>query len=139
MSRTVTLYPSVQQRLLIDCTIGVPDTLNPIRDAQTVICHGLIDTGAMVSAISKRVSDFMELAVTGGMELLTANGHADVVDTHIVNVGLGGDVRFPMMQVPCIEMDDEDLIIGMDILSQGDLAITNSGGKTVFMFKLDGE
>ena len=109
MSQTVTLYPSVQQRLLIDCTIGIPDVLNPIRDSKIVTCHGLIDTGAMVSAISKRVADFMALPVTSSMEVITANGHVNVVDAHIVNIGLGGNVRFPMVQVPCIEMDDEDL------------------------------
>ena len=39
------------------------------------------------------------------------------------------------MQVPCVEMDDEDLIIGMDILSLGDIVISNSKGNTFLCLK----
>lgn len=137
MSQTVAMFPSVQQRILIDCIVGLPDVINPIRGSKSVTCHGLIDTGAMASAVSKRVADYMKLPVTGSQSVITANGHTDVVDSHIINIGLGGDVRFPMVQVSCIEMDDEDLIIGMDLLCQGDMVLSNSDGKTVFLFKVE--
>ncbi len=32
--------------------------------------------------------------------------------------------------------DDCDLIIGMDIMTQGDLALTNFEGRTVFSFRI---
>ncbi len=35
-----------------------------------------------------------------------------------------------------VDEDDCDLIIGMDIMTQGDLAITNFEGKTVFSFRI---
>lgn len=136
MSQTIAMFPTVQQRILVDCIVGIPDVINPIMDSKSVTCHGLIDTGAMVSAVSKRVAEYMQLPVTGSQEVVTANGHTDVVDTHVINIGMGGDVRFPMIQVSCIDMDDEDLIIGMDLLSQGDLVISNSDNHTIFMFKI---
>jgi hypothetical protein len=32
--------------------------------------------------------------------------------------------------------DDCDLIIGMDVMTQGDLSITNFEGKTIFSFRM---
>lgn len=32
--------------------------------------------------------------------------------------------------------DDSDLIIGMDIITQGDFSITNFGGRTLFSFRI---
>lgn len=137
MSETTSIFPTVQRTVLVDCIVGQPDDINPIRDSKSVICHGLIDTGAEISAISTRVVEHLGLVATGSQEVTAANKHTDVVDTHIVNVGIGGDVRFPLIQVSCLDMDDEDMIIGMDLLSMGDLVISNSLGHTVFMFKID--
>lgn len=124
---------------MVDCIVGQPDNINPIRDCNSVICRGLIDTGAEISAISKRVVDYLGLVSSGSQEVTAANKHTDIVDTHVVNVTLGNDVRFSLVQVPCLNMDDEDMIIGMDLLSMGDLVISNSSGHTVFMFKIEDE
>ncbi len=138
MSRIVTVFPSIQSRILVDCVVGIPDNVNPIHSSSSVICHALIDTGAMISAISNRIVSYMNLPVSGSQEIIAANNHHDVVDSYIVNLGLNSEVYFPLVQVSCLDMDEYDIIIGMDLLNQGDLIISNVDGRTVFIFEQHG-
>lgn len=138
MSKIVTVFPSIQSRILVDCVVGIPDNVNPIHSSSSVICHALIDTGAMISAISKRLVSYMNLPVSGSQEIIAANNHHDVVDSYIVNLGLNSEVYFPLVQVSCLDMDEYDIIIGMDLLNQGDLIISNVDGRTVFIFEQHG-
>ena len=134
MSKVVKIFPSVQRRILIDCVVGLPDEINPIHDSRSAICYALIDTGAMISAISTRAAEKLKLPVSGSQAVIAANNHRDVVDTYIVNLGLSQDVSFPLVQVSGLDMDEYDIIIGMDLLCEGDLIITNSDDRTVFAF-----
>lgn len=138
MSKIVTVFPSIQSRILVDCVVGIPDNVNPIHSSSSVICHALIDTGAMISAISNRIVSYMNLPVSGSQEIIAANNHHDVVDSYIVNLGLNSEVYFPLVQVSCLDMDEYDIIIGMDLLNQGDLIISNVDGRTVFIFEQHG-
>lgn len=137
MKKSVTIFPSIQNRILVRCIIGTPDLDNPEKDSSSVICSALIDTGAMRTCISSRVANFLSLLPTGTMRVEAANGHSDLVNTHIINIGLGEDIRFNMVKVPRLNMDDEDMIIGMDLLCQGNYAVSNSDNRTVFMFECE--
>lgn len=137
MKKSVTIFPSVQSRILINCVIGRPDSDNPQTDEQSVVCSALIDTGAMRTCISARVANFLSLVPTGTMRVEAANGHTDLVNTHIINIGFGDEIRFDLVKVPRLSMTDEDMIIGMDLLCQGNYAVTNSDNQTVFMFQLN--
>ena len=135
MRKCVTIFPTIQQRIVIDCVIGSPDFDNTSVDSNNVICKALIDTGAMCTCISSRVADFLSLQPTGTMIITGANNHSDLVNTHIVNLTLGGEIRFEMIKVPRLNMTDQDLIIGMDLISKGDMVLKNSSDGTVFMFQ----
>jgi len=57
-------------------------------------------------------------------------------ETYIVNILLPNRVGFPMMQVTKANLGaSNDILIGMDIISQGDFSITNQGN-TVFSFRV---
>lgn len=136
MKKSVTVFPSIQKRILVDCIVGMPDMDIPEQDANNVICKALIDTGAMLTCISTRIANHMKMIPSGTMRVTAANGHTDIVNTHIINLTMGGDIRFPLVKVPRLHMEDEDMIIGMDILSQGDLLISNTEGTTTFVFQV---
>lgn len=91
----------------------------------------------MRTCISSRVANYLSLLPTDTMRVEAANGHSDLVNTHIVNIGFCEDIRFNMIQVPRLNMEDEDVIIGMDILCQGNYAVSNSENKTVFVFETE--
>lgn len=136
MKKSISIFPTIQKRILVKVVVGAPDIEDPTQDSNSVICSALIDTGAMRTCISSRAANFLSLMPTGTMRIEAANGHTDLVNTHTINIDLGNEIRFVMINVPRLNMEDEDLIIGMDILCQGNYAVTNSEQGTVFMFQI---
>lgn len=97
---------------------------------------GIWDTGASASAISQKVVDTCGLSPTGMTKVQTAAGVEDA-ETYLVNIALPNSVGFAMLQVTKANLGDlNDVLIGMDIISQGDFSITNKDGNTVFSFRI---
>lgn len=104
-----------------------------------VAVNGMWDTGADHTFISKRLVDKLEL-----------KPFKQIIITHS-----GGNMLVPVFQIDLAVIDNEntvmtfysieagmsvirsevDLLIGMDIISQGDFSISNSSGKTIFTFE----
>ena len=57
------------------------------------------------------------------------------MDTYLVNITLPNGVRFPGVRVSEGKIAGADILIGMDIISSGDFALTNRDGKTTFTFR----
>ena len=95
----------------------------------------LWDTGATGSAITQKVVDECGLKPTGMTIVHHAQGQ-DNAETYLVSIALPNKVAFPQVRVAKGVMCDVDALIGMDIITQGDLAITNYAGKTVFSFRV---
>ena len=96
---------------------------------------GLWDTGATNSAITDKVIAKCGLKPTGMVKVGTAAGEVDT-ETYLVNVALPNRVAFSNMTVTRGDLRGTDLLIGMDIINKGDLALTNFNGKTVFSFRV---
>jgi hypothetical protein len=59
------------------------------------------------------------------------------VDRFLVNVRLPNGIAFSGIQVTKGNLgDDIDVLIGMDIITAGDFAITNADGKTCMSFRI---
>ena len=98
----------------------------------------LWDTGATNSSISDRLASDMDMPFEDYALVSTAMGLARV-PIYPVRLFLPNRVTFD--EIEAIEFtysedDDCDLIIGMDIMTQGDLAMTNLDGRTVFSFRI---
>ena len=102
------------------------------------------DTGATHSAITKKVADDLDLKPTGIAEVRYGSGKAST-NTYLVNLSLPnkvmvGQVRVTEVQLvpdPNIPEDKQpQLLIGMDIISLGDFAVTNANNKTTFSFRV---
>lgn len=58
-------------------------------------------------------------------------------ETFLVNIRLPSDVAFGRLRVTKGELaGDADILIGMDIISQGDFAVTHPKGVTKFSFRI---
>lgn len=99
------------------------------------------DTGATNSVISNRAVDRRELIPTGFTEVFQVNGPPFVANTYLVRIKLPNDLEFHNILVTSsdLEEDDADVLIGMDIISQGDFAITHPSGQTKFSFRFPSE
>ncbi len=94
------------------------------------------DTGATGTVATQRVVDKCGLKATGMTNVHTANGPT-TSPTYLVNVGLPNQVMMGNIKVTRgVIHGNVDVLIGMDIISEGDLAVTNYRGKTAFSFRI---
>ena len=93
------------------------------------------DTGAEMSSISEKMVQTLGLAPVGRARNYTAGGEIEV-NIYVVNILLPCEVNFVMVPVTGNDLGDADMLIGMDIISQGDFAVTNVDGKTTFSFRV---
>jgi hypothetical protein len=96
--------------------------------------HAIWDTGATNSVITQQVVTAVSLQPIG-MTLVQGVHSTEMSEVYLVNVGLLNGVGVPQVRVTKgILSPGVDVLIGMDIITIGDFAITNRGGITVFSF-----
>ncbi len=101
--------------------------------------RSLWDTCASVSLISARVAKVLGLRSIGKSGVSGYNEGVDVKDTYLVHIGLPtGDIITNIMAME-FQSDEYDVVIGMDVICKGDLAVTNQGGRTTFSFRIPSE
>lgn len=94
----------------------------------------LWDTGATNSCISQSVVDACGLKPMGMANVHTANGPCRS-EVYLINLRLPNNVGFRNVRVTNQELLGAPVIIGMDVISQGDFAVTNLNRKTKFSFR----
>ncbi|MCK4540830.1 MAG: clan AA aspartic protease [Spirochaetales bacterium] len=97
----------------------------------------LWDTGATNTVISVKLAQELGLPTTGKAKTRGVHGE-NVVNTHLIDILLMDSVLFPTWQVSAGIIDPDNrgigLLIGMDIISLGDFALTHNGDNTAFSF-----
>jgi Aspartyl protease/SEC-C motif len=92
------------------------------------------DTGASGSVVTQSVVDKCGLKQVGLKRVRGVHGE-EMSPVYLVNIELP-NVGFRHISVTLGKLPPgSDVLIGMDIIAQGDLAITNHGGITVFTFR----
>lgn len=117
--------------------ISLPFTGDPKLQTNLSIVKfsGVWDTGATGSVITKKVVDALKLKPTGQKEVHTASG-TEVKNTYLVNIALPMNVMVQGVTVTEGNLISIDVLIGMDIITLGDFAITNLDGRTVMSFQM---
>ena len=65
-----------------------------------------------------------------------AQGVASKVPVYVADIALPNSIRIIGLPVTLVDLGaDIDILVGMDIISMGDFAITSPDGKTKFSFK----
>lgn len=101
--------------------------------------NALWDTGATGCVITQSVVDACGLVSTGRAIVKGVHGESEV-DTFLVNIYLPNDVGFSQVLATIGDFGkDADVLIGMNIISKGDFAVTNLDGITKFSFRLPSE
>jgi hypothetical protein len=112
-----------------------PSTVQLGVQPQGIKYKALYDTGATHSTISPKVVRDLKLPSIGATNVGVGGGTLTTT-SHLVNIGFPNHVMFGMVRVTAVTLfyRDIDVIIGMDIITQGDFAVTNYKGKTTFSF-----
>ena len=147
MQRAFTIrYNGLARVLKTDIGICLPHTP---EEAQTKTFEvrkyvAIWDTGATGSVITKKVADDLGLKPISLVEIHHAAGKS-LANVYFVNIALPGGVMFPNVRATeanligdnnVSEDQHPQVLIGMDIISVGDFAVTNFNGKTTFSFRV---
>lgn len=90
--------------------------------------NAIWSTGAKVSCISSNVVKAMSL-----------KANEDNSANYLVDFLLPNNIHFNAVNAKFMQANpanDYDIIIGMEIISKGDMTLTNKNGKTVFSFRV---
>ena len=110
------------------------DPTSPPADPGFKEFQGIWDTGATGTVITQRVVDDCGLKPVGMVEVHGVNSK-EMSETFLVNILLPNNLGVQQMLVVKGRIaGNADVLIGMDIITLGDFAITNMGGSTVFSF-----
>ena len=123
---------------VIKTEIGVSEIFDPAQDGEYPRVHkinAIWDTGASASVITKNVIDTLGLKKIDDVITYTAAGPKDS-EAYLINMVLPNRVAFPAVRVTDGDIAGADALVGMDIISKGDIAITNRLGKTVMTFQV---
>lgn len=97
--------------------------------------NAIWDTGATGSVITKKVVQELDLKPIGIVEVHTASD-TKIANVYLVNIWLPNKLLVYNLRV--VEgkiVGRYEVLIGMDIISKGDFAVTNYNFRTVFTFR----
>jgi hypothetical protein len=122
-------YSSIQRKLINSAIVEYNG------DAIPVISQW--DTGATGTCISKELVQKLGLLPTGMVKVHTPSG-VGTMNKYMINLILNNEVRILNLPVMDSEIGKQgiDVLIGMDIISLGDFAISNYDKKTQFSFRI---
>ena len=102
-----------------------------------VVIKAIWDTGAYGSVISPKVAQTLGLTPVGVKPIQTANGAYDAY-AYVVDVMLPNKLVIRGVEVSESDLKVCDALIGMDIISLGDMKVTNNP-TTKFVFRIPSE
>lgn len=122
-------YKSIQRKLINSAVVEYNNNFIPVK-AQW-------DTGATGTCISKKLVTELGLTPTGMINVHTPSG-IGTMNKYMVNLILNNEVKIMNVVVMDSEIGNQgiDVLIGMDIISNGDFAVSNFEGRTQFSFRL---
>jgi hypothetical protein len=133
-----TAYSAKANTLITEVHVSLPFKPSEIQTSQPQLhkCLAIWDTGATASVITEKIAKQLNLIPTSKVEVRGVHGKK-IKNAYLVNVYLPNNTAIGYVRVTeCEELSDQNLgmLIGMDIISLGDLAITNCPN-TVLTFR----
>jgi len=110
----------------------------PVPENRVYTQKAAWDTGAEISIISPRVVETLGLVPFAETSIMGVGGD-EQVGVYKIHVGLPNGFLYEDLIVYCSDIDDYDILIGMDLISQSDFFLTNINGNNHFYFHLPAE
>jgi predicted aspartyl protease len=128
-------YSGLATMLETRCSVSAYSPVCPNNTNQPSKFNALWDTGAMASVISTNVVNLLGLKPIGKTRIFHANGES-IVYTYLVNIYFQNGIEFQSLLVTGGLLSDTDVLIGMDIISKGDFAVSAFDGDTKMSFQV---
>jgi predicted aspartyl protease len=92
------------------------------------------DTGATNCVITQRVIDECKLPAVAMAKVQTVSGEEETT-VHLASLFLPHRLVIPVLRMTKGKLAGADVLIGMDVITRGDFAVTNKDGKTILSFR----
>lgn len=120
-------------------SIKTPVRVKNALSAAVVDTRGLWDTGAQNSAITDSVAKLLGLPVIQKANVRGVHGIKEVNVYYVEIILNNPNITVKCLATGCDELSDDGpvgLLLGMNIISQGDFTISNFGGRTTMSFRV---
>jgi len=104
-------------------------------EGKTEKMEALWDTGANITFINEKIINKFNLKPIGDGFTDTLSENRLPTKQYRINLILSNNINFPNIEVACGYTKTCDILIGMDVISQGDFAISNYNGKTKMVYR----
>lgn len=121
--------------IVTNCLVFTPDDLSEKVPQSFYHTHNCLwDTGSEITVISPKLAEILCLEKSGEAQVGGIGGFDYKSWTTKVHLGLPSGEIFEDLDVYVDDLPDHDMIIGMDVMKEMDIAITNANGKMVFSY-----
>ena len=125
-------YDDVVEAIITGCDVYASNTNKKPYHTEFAVW----DTGSTNTVISMKIVKALGLRPIGEA-IVGSFGGGSTSSLYLVDIGLPTkDVVLELEVIGSEDMEDYDILIGMDIINYGDMAITNKGDKTTFAFRI---
>lgn len=138
MDRRAFTIKYTEPGLLLKCDevgIEIPEDMNIKRTPPIEDLTALWDTGLAVTVISSSLVKKLGLSPVSITKIVGAQGET-LTQKYIINISLPNGCIVTDVLATEIPGTEDTLIIGMDVISLGDFAISKSEGFTMFSFQI---
>lgn len=126
----------ILDRIVTPCTIDVSDYETSLELPKTLSVNALWDTGSTVTVLSDTLVQRLGLIASDISRVSGWDGNPIITNTYNLDIVLDG-VRIDFVNAVGGPLKNIDMIIGMDIISQGDFHITHPSYSTHLTFEMD--
>jgi len=123
-------YNGLVNTLLTDVFV-----VSPFSKDKIINIKAIWDTGATHSVITPNVFEKLELSAIDQTVVNGVNSRK-VVPVTLVGIGLPNKLLIPNHRVTVCDISGGDMLIGMDIIAQGDFSVCTGERQTLFSFAI---
>lgn len=129
-------YEGLVEAVATECVVFSPDQAEGKQPKAFVANVAVWDTGATNTIITPEIVEKLGLkpAMAGGLSGIGGDVESGI---YKINLGLPGGIL--VYDVPAFvsdQLDDYEMLIGMDVILLGDFCLSNKDDRTVFSFRI---
>ena len=119
----------------LSCQVFIQLASTTSASGKKLAARAIWDTGATHSSISPQLASNLGLVSIDTIRVDTAGGETKDCDVYLIDLYLPNDIRITDVAVAGLDIGKDDFLIGMDVISLGDFAVSNFADKTCYTFR----